>query len=47
MVWIVAEEGRWLCWTKDVEDGAARREEERKTSEEVRGCSEGGHRGLE
>lgn len=30
-----AEEGAWVYWTKNDEGGAARQEQERKTSEKV------------
>lgn len=39
MVWICLEEGEWICWAKNVEDGSARQEEE----EDLCGCSERGH----
>ena len=45
MVWACAEKGSWLHWEKNVGDGAARKEEEGKTKEEVHGCGERGYAG--
>lgn len=42
MVWICAEEGQLIYGTKNVQYGATRKEEKRKTSEKVHGCSDGG-----
>lgn len=33
MVWTCAQEGWWIYWGKSVEDGSARLEEKRKTTE--------------
>lgn len=43
MVWICAEEGLWIYWTKNVEYGAARQGLKRKTRQEADGWSEGGN----
>lgn len=37
MIWKCAEEGDWIYWTKDDEDGASKQEERRKTSEKIHG----------
>lgn len=42
LVWTCAEEGEWINWQKDVENGATKRQEKRKTSEKILRCSEGG-----
>lgn len=41
--WTGVEEGQWIYWKKNAEDGVFRQEEKMKTAEEVYGCSEGGH----
>lgn len=43
MVWRCAQEELLLYWTKGPECGAAREEENGKTTEAIHGCSEGGH----
>lgn len=40
MVWICAQEGQWML---GVEYRAARQKEERKTTQNIHGCHEGGH----
>lgn len=36
----IQESNKGICWIKDVEYGAAREEEETKTTMKVHGCSE-------
>lgn len=43
MVWTITEDGAWICWTRDVEDGAASWEEKRETTEKIHGCSDEGY----
>lgn len=35
MVWTCAEDGTWIYWTRDAEDGAVRPVEERMTSKKT------------
>ena len=43
MVWTCTEEGWGVYQWMDDETGSARQEAQRKTKEEIYGCTEGGH----
>lgn len=41
MVWRCAVKRKWIYWRKDFEDGAAKQEKKKKTTEKIHRCSEG------
>lgn len=43
MAWTCAEEGILVPQKHEVQDGAARKENEKRLKEAVNGCCEGGH----